>query len=91
MNWQAIRTILDNEMLPTLWHFYGKDHCYFQDDIASSHVLEANMQWYVDNNVHSLDCPTQSSDPNAIKYHYDELDRASDVKGAMAKFHWPAE
>ncbi|KAJ8883456.1 hypothetical protein PR048_015300 [Dryococelus australis] len=40
MNTEACCNILDNEMLPTLWRFYGMDPCYFQGDNASqSHDL----------------------------------------------------
>ncbi|KAJ8894139.1 hypothetical protein PR048_006749 [Dryococelus australis] len=55
MNTEACCNILDNEMLPTLWRFYGMDPCYFQDDNARGHVSRATMQWYVDNNVPLLD------------------------------------
>ncbi|KAJ8892939.1 hypothetical protein PR048_005520 [Dryococelus australis] len=36
--------ILDNEMLPTLWHFYGMDPCYFQDDIAKGYYAVVRRQ-----------------------------------------------
>ena len=36
MNSQAYYTIWVNEMLPTLWRFYARGPCYFQDDSASS-------------------------------------------------------
>ncbi|KAJ8898531.1 hypothetical protein PR048_003891 [Dryococelus australis] len=38
---EAYCNILDNEMLPTLWRFYGMDPCYFQDDHARCHVSRA--------------------------------------------------
>ncbi|KAJ8873676.1 hypothetical protein PR048_024507 [Dryococelus australis] len=34
MNTEAYCNILDNEMVPTSWRFYGMDPCYFQDDNA---------------------------------------------------------
>ncbi|KAJ8877665.1 hypothetical protein PR048_022120 [Dryococelus australis] len=39
MNTEAYCNILDNEMLPTLWRFFGMDPCYFQDDNAKCHFL----------------------------------------------------
>ncbi|KAJ8874821.1 hypothetical protein PR048_022710 [Dryococelus australis] len=47
MNTEAYCNILDNEMLPTVWRFYGMDPCYFQDDNARCHVSRATMQLYV--------------------------------------------
>ncbi|KAJ8872644.1 hypothetical protein PR048_026253 [Dryococelus australis] len=38
MNTEAYCNILDDEMLPTLWRFYGIDPCYFQDDNAMCRV-----------------------------------------------------
>ncbi|KAJ8880812.1 hypothetical protein PR048_017283 [Dryococelus australis] len=34
--------ILDDEMLPTLWCFYGMDPCYFQDDNPRCHIPDLN-------------------------------------------------
>ncbi|KAJ8871499.1 hypothetical protein PR048_027821 [Dryococelus australis] len=68
MNTEAYCNILDNEMLPTLWRFYGMDPCYFHDDNARSHVSRATMQWYADNNVCRLDWPAQSPDLNPIEH-----------------------
>ncbi|KAJ8876053.1 hypothetical protein PR048_023961 [Dryococelus australis] len=59
---EAYCNVLDNEMLPTLWRFYGMDPCYSQDDNARCHVSRATMQWYADNNVRRLDWPAQSPD-----------------------------
>ncbi|KAJ8867823.1 hypothetical protein PR048_031628 [Dryococelus australis] len=68
MNAEAYCNIQDNEMLPTLWRFYGMDPCYFQDDNARGHVSRADMQWYADNNVRRLDRPAQSPDLNPIEH-----------------------
>ncbi|KAJ8873483.1 hypothetical protein PR048_024301 [Dryococelus australis] len=68
MNTEAYCNILDNEMLPTLWRFYGMDPCYFQDDNARCHVSRTTMQWYADNNVRRLDWPAQSPDLNPIEH-----------------------
>ncbi|KAJ8891779.1 hypothetical protein PR048_004332 [Dryococelus australis] len=75
MNTEAYCNILDNEMLPTLWRFYGMDPCYFQDDNARCHVSRATMQWFADNNVRRLDWPAQSPDLNPKEHLRDELDR----------------
>ena len=44
MNSQGYCTILNNEMLPTLWCFYGMDPCYVQDNNVRFHVSEAIIQ-----------------------------------------------
>ncbi|KAJ8879843.1 hypothetical protein PR048_020460 [Dryococelus australis] len=85
MNTEAYCNILGNEMLSTLWRFYGMDPCYFQDDNASCHVSRATMQWHADNNVRRLDWPAQSPDFNPIKHLWDELDRWVRARQARPK------
>ncbi|KAJ8885652.1 hypothetical protein PR048_011850 [Dryococelus australis] len=75
MNKEAYCNILGNEMLPTLWRFYGMDPCYFQDGNARCHVSRPTMQWYADNNVRRLDWLAQSPDLNPIERLWDGLDR----------------
>ncbi|KAJ8894119.1 hypothetical protein PR048_006729 [Dryococelus australis] len=45
MNTEAYCNILDNEMLPKLWHFYGMDPCYFQDYNASPNLSPIEHLW----------------------------------------------
>ncbi|KAJ8871622.1 hypothetical protein PR048_027949 [Dryococelus australis] len=77
INTEAYCNILDNEMLPTLWRFYGMDPSYFQDDNARCHVSRATMQWYTDN----------SPDLNPIEHLWDELDRRVSARQARPKSH----
>ncbi|KAJ8866800.1 hypothetical protein PR048_032661, partial [Dryococelus australis] len=42
MNTETYCNILDNEMLPTLWRFYGMDPCYFQYDNARRHPTQSH-------------------------------------------------
>ncbi|KAJ8867519.1 hypothetical protein PR048_031321 [Dryococelus australis] len=66
VNTEAYCNSLDNEVLPTLWRFYGMDPCYFQDDNARCHVSRATIQRNADNNVCRFDWPTQSPGLNPI-------------------------
>ncbi|KAJ8866854.1 hypothetical protein PR048_032715 [Dryococelus australis] len=96
MNTEAYCNTLCNEMLPTLWRFYGMDPCYFQDDNARCHVSRATMQWYADSNVRRLDWPAQSPDLNPIEYLWDELDlrvraRQARSKSAVQLMEWLQE
>ena len=75
VNSQTYCTILRNEMLRTLWSFYGMYLCYFQDDNGSCHVSEATMQWYADNNIHRLDWSAHSPALSPIEHLWDKLDR----------------
>ncbi|KAJ8865914.1 hypothetical protein PR048_033437 [Dryococelus australis] len=87
MNTEAYCNILDNEMLPTLWRFYGMDPCYFQDDNARCHVSRATMQWYAANNVRQLDWPTQSSDLNPIRTSLGRVGSPGEGSSGAAKIH----
>ncbi|GIY36288.1 transposable element Tcb1 transposase [Caerostris darwini] len=67
LNADAYFTILDDNVLPTLWQIYGLDPCYFQDDNSSCHVSTLTKAWYGANEVHRMDWPAQSPDLNPIK------------------------
>ncbi|KAJ8872109.1 hypothetical protein PR048_025711 [Dryococelus australis] len=87
INTEAYCNILDNEMLPALWHFYGMDPCYFQDDNARCHVSRATMQWYADNNVRRLDWPAQSPDRNPIEHFLGRIGSPGEGSSGVAKIH----
>ncbi|KAJ8897734.1 hypothetical protein PR048_003084 [Dryococelus australis] len=82
---EAYCNILDNEVLPTLWRFYGMNPCYFHDPSARCHVSRATMQWYADSNVRRLDWPAHSPDFNPIEQLWNELDRRVRVRQARPK------
>lgn len=68
LNADACMNILDNEVFPTLWKFYGMDVCYFQDANAPNHVLASFKQWYHDMDVNRL--PWLAQIPYLITIEY---------------------
>ncbi|GIY78347.1 transposable element tcb1 transposase [Caerostris darwini] len=75
LNADGYCTILDDNVLPTLWQFYGLDPCYFEDDNASCHVSTLTKAWYGANGVHRMDWAAQGPDLNPIENLWDALHR----------------